>query len=453
MAKIQGLDRGIKVSFKNKIHKSSDPTWSGNGIISPRNLGYLYLIYAIVAFVFPSSVYESIIAEPYYAGGDVKLLLFAFFCVLLYQAGISFAGIISKQATPGLNVNYFQGSRRITLLLLSVIVIALNVYSALMIFSQNKSEILALLAQNPGVTSRIKQDFISDGALLAANPLLIVMSWALYSEKLSGNRSKSLLLLLAISIIGSILISAMKLARYEVMPLLMGLAATRIGHEYRINGRFDIKAIKVSIAYAFVLFSIFISISFLRASSDDPSASAFATLPGYTITSFNRLSAVLDGRLMFIFSGSGTYVLNFWSNLPLFGSTFADFLPSSEDVFRSEFVDIANVGLYPGYNWLTMYGYYFIDLGWWVLAYIFAFGVISHFVWRNFVTGGFIGAALYPYLASSLVLSFSSYWISRPFIVSILILWATYIACHFLVNSILGNYQKARLNNRPNKGA
>lgn len=396
------------------------PRFTQRSLISPGALSYLFFAYALIAFLLPSSIYEDLMGEPYFANGNFRMLSFAAGCVLCVKLGIAFAKIYKGDEEQVRSVQRSPDesqSKRRSVIIVAVVFIGLNLVSAAILVQRNQDKIVSALLMGEQTGDELKTNLVVEGAMLAVNPLLILAAWILYSLRLSGDRSRAVYILMLCSILLSAFISTIKLARYELLPLIIGMAVIKLLDQSRKGRRIGGKPLWLVLLYGSLALGVFVIFMNIRGQSSGDEGIA-STFTGYTVASFNRLALLLDGQLTSTYGGTGAFVLNFLSNIPVIGSI-SESLPNSTSVFLQEFRDVQASGLDRGYIWLTMYGYYFADLGVWVFPYCFAFGVVAQMAWRSFLKSNVIGEVIYPYVATAMVLSFASYWISRPFIVAI----------------------------------
>ncbi|MEZ0343137.1 hypothetical protein ACAG25_24560 [Mycobacterium sp. pV006] len=409
-------------------------------LISPVSLGYLYLLYALIAFFFPSGLYESLIFESYVAGRNIRMLLFSAGCVLCLHAGIAAARLLPDRRNVAECLDSSQReARRRSVIAVALIVIGINLASAWVLLRQNYSVIVSALLRGEQTGHRLKTELATEGTFLTASAILILVAWALYALRLSGDRSRPVFVLMLSSILLSILTSTIKLARYELLPLIIGLAVIKLLDQYRKGYRSSGRRFWMLLLSGGVAFGAFVLFAYVRGQSSDVN-SLWTTVAGYSLASFNRLAALLDGQLVSSYGGTGAFALNFLSNLPIVGSMTESLLPSSSAVYAQEFRDVGSSGLDGGYIWLTMYGYYFADLGLWVFLFCFGLGIVSQLAWRDFEASGVVGTAAYPYLASAMIMSFASYWVTRPFITAIGIFLVLYVCCIVLTKPSFRSY-------------
>lgn len=405
--------------------------------ISPDVLVYLYLVYALIAFLFPARTYENLMNEPYFAGGNIRMLLFAIGCVVCLKIGMTFV----KVKVPDSNQldsasTSMEEARRKSLILVAVGVIAVNVASAFILFQQNREQIVSALILGQQTGQQLKDELVAEGAMLATNPLLILAAWTLYSLRLAGDKSRVVLGLMASSVLLSIIISTIKLARFELLPLIIGMATIKLLSQSWSDRRAG-KRLRSVLAYGGIGLCAFVIFAAIRGQSSGANTLR-ETFVGYSVASFNRLAALLDGQLVSTYGGTGAFVLNFLSNVPVIGSLSTSFMPSSITVYMQEFYDVGASGLDRGYIWLTMYGYYYADLGLLVYPFCVGLGVVFKLAWKNFLVAGVFGTTVYPYLASAMILSFAFYWISRPFIIAIVMFLVLYFACFTVTEWLSG---------------
>src|SRR5271154_6674869 len=148
----------------------------------------------------------------------------------------------------------------------------------------------------------------------------------------------------------------------------------------------------------FVILASFISLQFARGASR-LDAFVSSTL-GYTIVSYNRMAAMIVGALHYAYEGKGAYVVAFLlQNDRLSGIRDRMGLPTSYGLWLSEFPSLSAGGLNDSYNWSSVFGYLFSDLGWWTPVYMFAAGLLAGYLWSRFRDGATIGIVLYPWMA------------------------------------------------------
>jgi hypothetical protein len=137
----------------------------------------------------------------------------------------------------------------------------------------------------------------------------------------------------------------------------------------------------------------------------------FRQFIGYTLASYNRMTALLRGTMHYPYSGRGVYL-----SPALLTNHFFDYIfplknalswPESLDLWNSEFQAPESAGLNPYLIWSGAFGYLFSDFGWLTPLILLVYGVIYGFIWRQAKSGMVFGIMLYPWLAFSALTWFS----------------------------------------------
>jgi hypothetical protein len=145
---------------------------------------------------------------------------------------------------------------------------------------------------------------------------------------------------------------------------------------------------------------LFLATSFARGSVN--SNDHIYQLMGYTVASYNRLAALVNGGLRYPFAGHGIYLsyvvaYNRALNLILPLST-AMSPPEFLDLWGSEFDAVSRAGLNGSLIWSGTFGYIFSELGWFSLPFVFSYGLLYGCLWRQLKRGAVFGVVIYPFL-------------------------------------------------------
>jgi hypothetical protein len=234
--------------------------------------------------------------------------------------------------------------------------------------------------------------------------LTTVLWWAYFRAKQLGlqGTTKSIyraIYLLALAI--DTLTCVATVDRTNLMPLFAGISVIYFYCKSRavvVKLTSMIVTAATSLAGAIVAFSFF---SFLRGALA-VRLITFALL-GYTITSFNRLSALLGGSMHYLYEGRGVYLSSYLlsaNRVPLYlGLKDLFGWPTLFQLWQSEFQSTAGAGLNPGFNWPGVFGYLYSDIGWWTLLYLFCAGLLAGHLWSGFTRGKSLAIVLYPWVA------------------------------------------------------
>jgi hypothetical protein len=154
---------------------------------------------------------------------------------------------------------------------------------------------------------------------------------------------------------------------------------------------------------------VFLLFSSIRGSDPDVFV---RDLCAYTLSGYNRIAAIVHGRLHYPHAGHGVYVLNFIA----FNNRLNSVIPLREifrwpaflDVWQSEFSATWSAGL----NGLAIYsgafGYMFAELSWFSPLLTFTYGLMYGWVWIMLKRGATIGIVLYPWFAFCILFWFGT---------------------------------------------
>ncbi len=388
-------------------------------------VAFLFLVGS--TFVSPES-YQVVLKEPNLMHMNGKLIGFIALTCLAFLAGFFMMGgnsgnsrfLRSGTATENVNKLY-----HVYPLLAAA---ALNLYSV-MIMLKNTPGLIGFVLSANGNTA--KQVIDTTGGMAGAQPLLIAMIWwAMGKHMVVFPNLKTTGAKVSAALIGgglclAVLISVLKVARYEVIPLLVGSLIVYLVMSARrgtLNAR---KLTTIGVSSIAAVVTIFIAFSLLRGNTSE---GVEQNLYGYGPTAVNHLAAVIDGRLRFPYAGTGTYTFEFLSRAP-FLYKFINFqallgLPDPVMVFDSEFDATRQAGLNAAYNWVTALGYYYMDLGPWYYPFFVLLGALSCIFWKHALKGQTLGLVMYPFMAGTILLWMTSNAFTRAQLMTYLMMVA-----------------------------
>jgi hypothetical protein len=224
--------------------------------------------------------------------------------------------------------------------------------------------------------------------------------------------------------------STLSLSRGDLMPMFAGIVILFLLRRL-IDGKLGfLSTLKFAAFCAGSMGALFVSFSLLRGAGPD---ALIGDILGYTIAAYNRLAAVLDGRLRYPFSGRGLYISGFVA----FNDTFNKIFhinqlfswPDFDTVWRSEFAAVSSAGLDARLIWSGAFGYAFSDLKWASPLLLFIFGVVTGGAWRLLKLGRIYGVVLYPWCAFCVLFWFGTNYLLDPRAV-VLLLVATALSLY-----------------------
>jgi hypothetical protein len=389
-------------------------------IASPIGLTQIACVVFFMSWVFPPSLYSHYMDEPDLLFLDPTTLVFFVLCVALFLMGVWVIGWLfplREQHSPDIGLK----CSGIAFLLIPVVIgIGASIASC---FLMLKEYPLIILALESGQGEAIKNSDLSQHAPLGlANIFLLgVLWWAVWeSSRLplpSGQR------LLAKWVIGigfacCLIDATLKVSRVEGMLPIVGGAIVYACSAARSLRR---HLLSVSVIGAGVVV-LFLAFDLIRGGSWDGMVS---NLIGYTMASYNRLTAVLDGRLRYEYGGRGTYLFTFIA----FNNRLNAIIPfrilfqwpDFIDWWRAEFTGVSNAGLNGNYIWSGAFGYIFADLNWLAPLWLFVYGLLYGWVWRAMLVGSIAGVVLYPWFGFCILFwSGNNYLVENKLLVLVL---------------------------------
>ena len=201
----------------------------------------------------------------------------------------------------------------------------------------------------------------------------------------------------------AILVALLKVARYEAIPVVLGIVIVYLRTEG--SGKSIFFSLKWGAVSAVGILALFSAFALLRGFE------AFGSLMGYGPASFNHMTAMLEGRLQY--GNQGSYTLGFLNHIPLMSRVFEHGLVTNFDnaiAFQQEFDRTEAAGLNHSLIWVTAPGYWYSDIGYWTILFLFFCGIVFGLSWKAFNDQRAWGSVMYPFLASTLLL-----WPTTPF--------------------------------------
>lgn len=377
-----------------------------NNIVSPYGLAFFSYAVFLMGCLVPPSIYQRHMHEPDLMFLNPAVILFYTLCVAAFLAGVWF---FQTQLMPGLGrpkplrIRISTG----TFLLLPLFVgITTSALSSMLLIRKNPTLLVMLAAQQGGQLRGLDGSGLEfDGTLRSAIFFLIGVIWWVYwrSHDLPASKFQRTLIRigLGLSVLTVFISASLTISRQPFVVATAGLAILyllRKVMDKKLTWRSVIKTVGV-IAAAGAFF--FVLVSWVRgASADGSQVDAFV---GYTIASYNRMAAVVDGSLHYQSAGKGIYLSNFL----VFNETLNRVVPVRKlmdapdyfDWWASDFAAVGRAGLDASLIYSGMFGDIFVELGWFAPMYVLGYGLLYGFTWRSIHRGQLFGILLYPYFA------------------------------------------------------
>lgn len=373
-----------------------------NNITSPYGLATISYAFFLFACLIPPSVYSHYMMEPDLMFLDPTTILFYTLCIASFFAG---AWLVSWLFPSSFVDRKFQTmiSPTVFLLLPLTAGIVASIASLFILLRDHPDIIILLMSQKGADVKEVVALEIASNINLAPLMLSGIIWWAFWRSsdfRLKGWRNWLVNSVLLIAILSVIATATIIVSRDILMMVTCGLAVSymvRRNADRRVSFKFVVRggaAVAVSVALLFFAFS------FLRGVGnwDDQVNALF----GYTVASYNRLAAVVNGSLRYPFAGRGLYLSSFvtfnhtWNRVVPLGRVMD--WPSQLDDWGAQFGAVTRAGLDGSLIWSGTFGYIFSDLGWFSFPFVFGYGVLYGVAWNWIKRGKVLGIVLYPCL-------------------------------------------------------
>jgi hypothetical protein len=377
-----------------------------NNIVSPYGLAIIsYSIFLCGSFV-PPSFYSYYINEPDMMFLDPASILLYTLCTAAFILGLVTIGTLFpsrplfQEKVQSIKTKF---SPAVFILLPLIFGTVFADWSRSTLLKKNPMIVLSLFTLQGETVKSTTLD--TSGSFDIATMLLIgIVWWAVWRfPELELKKWKRVLigLVIAFAILSVIFSALVTLSRSQAMMFLCGLAVLYVIRkqlEKKMTWRFVGLA---SLAFACFILLFFFLFSFLRGKSTwDVQIS---TLLGYTVGSYNRMAAVLNGSLHYPYAGHGIYLSFFIALNNSFHKVFPIdqwmHWPTYMELFNTESGAVDKAGLLGYLFWSGAFGYIFSDIGWFTPLFLFGYGLMYGVVWRWMKEGKAIGAILYPCFA------------------------------------------------------
>jgi hypothetical protein len=409
------VPKGISVLNRRSEEGASNRSRAmGRNLASPYMLAAAGLCMFFIAWCFPPLLYEHIMGEPNLIFLDLPSLLLYLLCVAAFVAGVRVYDFVS----PG---RFWQPPR----LHSKIPPVLFCILPLLLCLVFEFASVAKLLTEHPDISYYLltqqgdyaKVESESEGIWAFAPALLTATAWWVFwrSGQLNMGRWSRRLVstAVAVSILIAVSNAILKASRTDLIPIVIGSLTIYMVRRAATNSVTKALAVKSAIALVLLVTFFFLVLSALRGATGIDSM--LYQVLGYSVASFNRLSAVLHGQLRFPFAGRGVYLYPFFAFNGTLNSIFHQRqllgFPEFQDVWRSEFGAVSEAGLDASMIWATAFGYVFAEIGWASPIYVFVIGLFYGWAWKKIRAGESVGITVYPLLAFCVI-----FWIGTNYV-------------------------------------
>jgi len=396
------------------MQRQTDPRLS-YAIVSPCGLALISYAFFLLSCLIPPSIYTALMREPDYMFLDPPTILFYSLCTAGFIAGFWLiewlfpASFVDYILTPRISPMSF-------LLVPLTLGILGTVLSTVLLIRQVPNLFVLLLSQRGEELKDIMSMQVEGRFSIAPLLLTAVTWWALWRKaqmKMTRWQKKVTNIAMFVATIVVIGSSVITVSRNLLMPTVCGLGILYIARK-ALQGGVTRTSLVRSITVAGISISLlFVGLSLLRGTSDG--AELGHGLVGYTAASYNRLAAVVDGRMHFPYAGDGLYLSSVVTHTRLLPVSYILEPPDALAVWSSEFDAVSQASLDGSLIWPGAFGQIFSDLNWFAILFIMGYGVLYGLVWRAFKRGHVLGIVLYPWFGFCILYWFgTNYLLDSP---------------------------------------
>jgi hypothetical protein len=373
-------------------------------IVSPSGLAIISYWIFLFAWLFPSGLYTEYIHEPDLMFLDPLVLAFYTSCVAAFLLGVRASRFV---VTGGTNSAITIAVRNPLLYLSIPLFLSLIWCSIYLKMLGGKLDFVALLLSQQGESIKVAGEFGGLAVGMWSSGLFMLTAalwWSSVRAKqlqLRGVTRHTFRILFFVGVIVDVITCVATVDRTSLMPLIAGLSVTWLfGKTVTKNIRI-LRLLTIGLSSTAGVIAVFLMVSFLRGTI--AIRGLMMLLLGYTIVSYNRMAALLLGVMYDTYQGRGVYLFPILRENETLNKLFHfndhfDW-PSAWSLWSSGFSSVASAGLNPGFNFYSVFGALYSDLGWLALAYLFFVGLLVGCVWWKFRAGKTFAIVLYPWCA------------------------------------------------------
>jgi hypothetical protein len=336
---------------------------------------------------------------------EPMLLLFYSTCVVAFLCGVRFSRYFRLALPRGTERRV--STRSPFLYLSAPLLIAALCCSLSLIVLGGHLNFVALLVAQQGAAIKVAGETGEMKGIwgLSMPALTSILWWSLFRMnqlQLNGAAKALFYLIFFIGVGIGVLTSIATVDRTSLMPIILGLLVVYFFNKTRARNASVVKIVATGVMASIGAVAIFLLLSFLRGAS--ALQVLISGLLGYTIVSYNRMSALLIGVMHYTYEGHGVYLSRFLVQNERLNLAHKFGWPDVFGLWQSEFSSTMAAGLNPSYIWSGAFGYIYSDIGWWSPVYVFAIGLLAGYLWRKLSEGKTVGLVVYPWIGYSILI-------------------------------------------------
>jgi hypothetical protein len=365
----------------------------------------------VVAWVFPPGIYKRLMGESDLIFLDVEAALFYAACVAAFLLGVYLVAVYCPSGP--LTDRRLEPRISPTAFILGPVLVGLLLHSIGIVSVLKKGVLLQLLLSGDRAATS-SGTWAAEGTIGLSGTLLTgIIWWALWRyRQLKLSRASSLVtrLFIYLAIISVLVSFSLMQDRTGLTPVIVGTAIIVLLRK-KLQSELDTRVV-LTFSGVVLAISMACFVLFAELRGINEFEGIVSSVIGYTISSYNRLSALLSGRLQYPYGGRGLYLSGFLA----FNNLFNSIVPVREMlrwpdfyyVWDSEFGAVWRANLDGKFIWSGTFGYIYSDLGWLSPGFMFLYGLLYGWVWRSVCGGRAFGIVLYPWCAFCILFWFGT---------------------------------------------
>ena len=411
-------------------------------LISPAAAVLCSCAVALIAVIFPPGYYTRVLGEEDHVFLSLPVVLYVVLCVSAFALGYRLhRGLASYLFRRRRRLREGPGQQAIILSVVGVCLVLIPVSAYLLVSVAGRmslSEIMGSLlgSQSSLMLRQSTHEAFSEGnasyVFIATTAMVPWLVWRALGIRSSRRRATAegylavglVCVLLPLIALNAILVQGKGELLYPVLAALVAWIAFRLR-----QGRLRPRRLLLAGAGAFVFAVFYFSlVSITRAQASNGVSHAAEKLVGFTVGSYNRFAAMLEGVL--VVPGRGGYFWTEWiwqmpviqnyigleaAAMRIFGT-----IPPAGFAQRTLYISSADLDGHMT-AW-TIFGHSFVDFGWLGFAPFIAYGFLARLTWVSFMDARAWAIVLYPQVLWSLLEWRGTLWIARESMIVFVVL-------------------------------
>lgn len=385
-------------------------------LISPYGLATISFALFLLGCLIPPFIYSYYIHEPDLMFCDSTTILFFSLCVVFFLVGVWFISFLFPASDSVVAAVTTKISPVLFILVPLVTAVALCMVSNILMVKQNPLIIPLILAQQASQLRAGDDNAIDFSGTLNIFPLFLtgILWWAQWRFfSIPGLTRKARVVVgitLACAVLDLVITSTLAVSRQGLVVALTGLACCYFLGKAAYSNLSWTQILRPLTIFGVGAISFFYLINSIRYGFG--AGIQLQPFIGYTLASYNRLAALLLGKLHYEYTAKGIYFSNFLA----FNRSINSILPYGHymnlpdyfDWWRSAFTAVGNAGLDAGLIYCGSFGELYIEVGWFAPLCLLGYGMVVGLLWQQMRKRSIVGIILYPYCAYYILFWFTS---------------------------------------------